>query len=179
MRPYIWLTSLALLSLNWACTSTQNGNESHIDSSKEEVSLGKLVTTEVYQEIENRTAATDTTYVINFWATWCKPCVEELPYFLDYAKEMRNTKTKMILVSLDFPHQADSKLKPFLEKEAIEEEVWHMTNMDYNSWLDEVDPSWSGSIPCTLIKNDGKRLFAEKSYHSVEELADFVKQIEN
>ncbi len=178
MRQYIWLTSLSVLTLISACTSTQNGNEAHVDSGGED-SMIKLLTTEDYNDIETRTATADTTYVINFWATWCKPCVEELPYFLDYAQKMRDTKTKMILVSLDFPHQADSKLKPYLEENAIQEEVWHMTNMDYNSWLDDVDPSWSGSIPCTLVKRDGKRLFAEKSYHSVQELAEFVKQIKS
>ena len=55
----------------------------------------------------------DTTYVINFWSTWCAPCVKELPYFEQVNQKYTNRKVKVILVSLDFPKQLETKLKPF------------------------------------------------------------------
>ena len=58
----------------------------------------------------------DKTYVINFWATWCAPCVKELPYFEEVNKEFKDKNTEVILVSLDFPSQIESKLKPYLKK---------------------------------------------------------------
>ena len=49
-------------------------------------------------------------HVVNFWATWCAPCVTELPYFEKLAKEYKSGDVKFVLVSLDFPSQIDSKL---------------------------------------------------------------------
>ena len=54
--------------------------------------------------------------MINFWATWCAPCVKELPYFEEVNKEFKDKNTEVILVSLDFPSQIESKLKPYLKK---------------------------------------------------------------
>jgi len=100
-----------------------------------------------------------------------------MPYFLAFAKKSRTAPVKLILVSLDFPDQADSRLIPYLMDEGITEEVWHMTNMDYNAWIDEVDPSWEGSIPATLVKKQGKRHFGERSFESIAQLDRFVKQL--
>ena len=51
----------------------------------------------------------DTTYVINFWAMWCKPCVEELPYFETIRKNYSDKKVKVILVSLDFGNNVEER----------------------------------------------------------------------
>jgi thiol-disulfide isomerase/thioredoxin len=58
----------------------------------------------------------DKMYVINFWATWCAPCIKELPYFEKINKAYHNQNVEVILVSLDFPHLYDSKLKPFIKE---------------------------------------------------------------
>ena len=76
--------------------------------------VGQIPVYENFEDLEplfNR--QTDTTYVINFWATWCKPCVEELPYFEQLFAEHKEEKLKVLLVSLDFPRQLESKLVPF------------------------------------------------------------------
>lgn len=118
----------------------------------------------------------DTTYVINFWATWCSPCVKEIVFFEDLYRENQREKLKVVLVSLDFPNRAKTQLLPFLNEKSITAPVLLMTNMDYNSWIEEVDPDWSGAIPATLFHKGGKRMFLEGEI-SREELYEYVNQI--
>src|SRR5512137_1558298 len=70
---------------------------------------------------------TDTIYIINFWATWCKPCIKELPDFERINADYRNEKVKVILVSLDFPNKHDESLIPFLIEHNIKSNVIHLT----------------------------------------------------
>jgi thiol-disulfide isomerase/thioredoxin len=118
----------------------------------------------------------DTTYVINFWATWCSPCVKEIGYFEKLHQEYKNQTLKVILVSLDFPNQLDRRVIPFLEEKGISADVKIMTDTDYNAWIDRVDPSWSGAIPATLIYQGDRRLFLEKEV-TYKELINKVHQI--
>jgi len=101
-------------------------------------------------------------FVINFWATWCAPCIKELPSFEKAAKEYDPTKVKFILVSLDFPSQIEKRLIPFLEKNKVTLDVAVMTDVDYNSWIDLVDPLWQGDIPATLFLNNATQ---KKYFH--------------
>ena len=112
----------------------------------------------------------DTTYVINFWATWCAPCVKELPYFEAFHKKYKSEKVKVVLVSLDFSKQLDTKLKPFLIENKLQSEVLVLIDPDANSWVDKVDPSWSGAIPATVIYKGEKKTFFEQSFENLEEL---------
>jgi thiol-disulfide isomerase/thioredoxin len=114
----------------------------------------------------------NTTYVVNFWATWCAPCVKELPHFEKLNSE--NKSVKVVLVSLDFKNQYESKLLPFLKAKKINSEVVFLTDKDYNTWLPTVDKDWSGSIPATLIIKNGKKFFAERIFSSYEELTEYV-----
>lgn len=112
------------------------------------------------------------TYVVNFWATWCGPCVKELPYFEELNDKYSNTAFKQILVSLDSPKKIESKVIPFIAKEGIKSEVVLLADGKYNDWIDLVDPSWSGAIPITLILKGEKRLFYEREFHSMKEIED-------
>lgn len=117
----------------------------------------------------------DTTYVFNFWATWCKPCVAELPYFEAVNKKMQGQPFKMYLISLDFPKQIDSKLIPFMTKHQLTGEVMVIEDPDANTYIDKVDPSWSGAIPATLIVKGTKRTFHEGELSSIEELENLIQ----
>lgn len=108
------------------------------------------------------------TYVVNFWATWCKPCVAELPYF-EQLNEKRND-VKVILVSLDFEQNIDKQVIPFLQKRNIQSQVDILLDQKANDWIDKVDPSWSGAIPATLLIKDSNKKFYEQSFHSLKEL---------
>jgi thiol-disulfide isomerase/thioredoxin len=119
----------------------------------------------------------NTIYVVNFWATWCAPCVQELPHFEKLNAE--NKSIKVVLVSLDFKNQYETKLIPFLRNRRIVSEVVLLTDKDYNTWLPTVDKDWSGSIPATLIIKNGKKFFAEKIFSSYEELSEYVNKNTN
>ena len=93
----------------------------------------------------------DTVHLVNFWATWCAPCIKELPAIQGIEKKYSDKKLKVLLVSLDFPGQLESRLIPFLKENNITSEVILLDDPDQNRWIDLVDRSWSGNIPFTLI----------------------------
>ena len=115
------------------------------------------------------------TYVVNFWATWCSPCIKELPYFEELLARNQENGVELILVSLDFPRQIVTKLMPFLEKHQLKGEVVVLDDPDANSWIDKVDPGWSGAIPATLVYQNDKRSFHERSFKSYDELFEILK----
>ena len=104
----------------------------------------------------------DQIQVINFWATWCAPCVKELP-LLEKLNAQKDLNAKITLINLDYADKLD-KVNEFMVRKNIQSEVLLLDEIDYNSWIDKVDRSWSGAIPATLIINSrtGKRKFLEK-----------------
>lgn len=116
----------------------------------------------------------DTTYVINFWSTWCAPCVKELPYFEALTEKYATQNVKVILVSLDFPKQLETKLKPFLKENNLQSTVLVLTDPDANSWVDKVNPAWSGAIPATIVYQGTKNKFYEKAFESLAELEEII-----
>ncbi|MFN0214842.1 MAG: TlpA disulfide reductase family protein [Saprospiraceae bacterium] len=109
-------------------------------------------------------AKTDTIYVLNFWATWCGPCVEELPAFEKLNEKYANQKVKVVLISTDFKRNVESKLKPFVKRKNLHSQVVFMDESNPNVWVNMISPDWSGAIPATLIvaSKESKRLFFEK-----------------
>jgi len=93
----------------------------------------------------------DTVLVLNFWATWCVPCIEELPDFIKLEKDISNQSVKFIYLSLDFKRELDGKLKSFLLKNDIKSDVLLLDEPDYNSWIDKISPQWQGAIPATIV----------------------------
>ena len=104
-------------------------------------------------------------FVVNLWATWCAPCVKELPDFEKVAKEFNSSRVKFIMVSLDFPSEIDKQLLPFLKKNQISLDVKVMTDTDYDSWIRKVDKDWQGNIPSTLVFNNARKT---RYFHSGE-----------
>ncbi|MBP2830760.1 redoxin family protein [Aquimarina sp. U1-2] len=104
------------------------------------------------------------TRVINFWATWCKPCVAELPYFELINSRYSDNEVEVVLVSLDLPQHVETKLIPFITKQHIQSKVILLDDPDSNSWIPKVDGNWSGSIPATIIYKGNTSTFYERSF---------------
>ncbi|ARN71365.1 thioredoxin [Nonlabens tegetincola] len=107
--------------------------------------------------------------VINFWATWCAPCVEELPYF-----EKVNSKyddVDVVLISLDDVEKVTSTVNPFLKEEEIKSSVYLLDDPYAAEWIPMVDDHWDGAIPVTLIKKGKEKYFINKAvtYDQLEE----------
>lgn len=114
--------------------------------------------------------------VVNFWATWCAPCVKELPYFESLHRENARDQ-KIILISLDFADKLD-RVRTFIARKKMEAPVVLLDEIDYNSWIDKVDPSWQGAIPATLVVNTktGQRKFIAKELEEGQ-LNEIIKEI--
>lgn len=105
------------------------------------------------------------TYVINFWATWCKPCVKELPAFEKLNQEFKDKNVEVVLVSLDFSRQLETNLIPFIKEKKLQSKVIHFEDSNEQFWIKDIAENWTGSIPATLIYNAKKRKFYEQPFH--------------
>ena len=117
----------------------------------------------------------DSTYVVNFWATWCAPCIKELPHFEKLRSEHRSEKLAVLLVSVDFKSKLDSGVIPFVKRKNLKSEVFLLNESSPQEYIDRIDSSWSGSIPATVfIKND-KRKFVESEFIYEQLLTEYKK----
>ncbi len=116
----------------------------------------------------------DTVYVVNFWATWCGPCVKEMPHFKELSEDLKNKPVKFILMSLDA--QANlQQVNAFLQKKKITIETHLFAAGDPNVWINQLEPSWEGSIPATFLYQNGRKLSFKESYFSTKkDLESFI-----
>jgi thiol-disulfide isomerase/thioredoxin len=125
------------------------------------------------------TQKSDTTYIVNFWATWCKPCIAELPSFEQVEQNYKGQNVRVLLISMDFAKELKTRVIPFVNQRKIKSRVWLLNEPDANSWIDKINSEWSGAIPATLIVNNHKNkkvFFEQKLEYSrlVKELTDFL-----
>ena len=127
-----------------------------------------------YDEFKPMLQAKDeqTLYVFNFWATWCKPCVEELPYFEKINQRYDNVE--VTFVSLDFSTKLNELVIPFANKHKLVSNILLLDDTRSFYWIPDVDENWSGAIPATLIFSKNERAFFEKAF-TFEELESEIK----
>lgn len=115
----------------------------------------------------------DSTLIVNFWATWCLPCVTELPHFEAVSTQYASSKVKVVLVNLDAASLLKKKVQPFIAKKGIRSsQVVLLDETDYNAWIDKVSPNWSGAIPFTLIINAKQKKEFERPFTKTELMAE-------
>lgn len=114
--------------------------------------------------------------IINFWATWCKPCISELPDFERFYAENRNKNINLLLVSLDFAKDYE-KVRTFVQKKALKAPVWYLDESDPNTYINKISEKWEGSLPSTLIINyaTGHTYLFEKPLN-YKELSEIVSK---
>ncbi|MDI1353557.1 MAG: TlpA disulfide reductase family protein [bacterium] len=112
-------------------------------------------------DLLHRIALKDTTYVVNFWALWCKPCIQELPAFDSLNSELKGMPVKVLLVNLDFKEDGVTKVNAFLKKNKINTECVLLDEIDGNSYINLISEKWSGAIPATLFKKGNQKMFIE------------------
>ncbi|TVQ88046.1 MAG: TlpA family protein disulfide reductase [Bacteroidetes bacterium] len=116
---------------------------------------------------------TDSIYIINFWATWCAPCVKEIPYFEKLYENYNDQKVKVLFVSLDFPAQIESRVIPFIQRMNMQAQVILLDDTRANRWIPRVDENWTGAIPATLVYNNEFRQFYQREFN-YEELEEII-----
>lgn len=130
-----------------------------------------------FNDLQEKMLYTDAPLTIfNFWATWCAPCIKELPYFAEV--DSKNDNIKVYLVSLDFQNQLD-RVKKFVVDKELKPEVLFLDEKDPDSYMPMVSQEWTGAIPATLFVTDlGKKFFHEKAF-TKEELEKAVNKYLN
>ncbi len=117
----------------------------------------------------------DSTYVVNFWATWCAPCIMELPHFEKLNAEHKGEKLAVLLISVDFKSKLTSTVVPFVKRKNLKNQVFLLDESNPQEYIDRVDPSWSGSIPATLFIKGDKRKFLESELTYEQLLTEYKK----
>ncbi|MEN8225959.1 MAG: TlpA family protein disulfide reductase [Bacteroidota bacterium] len=120
----------------------------------------------------------DTLYVYNFWATWCVPCVKELKNFEEVNADYAGRKVKVVLISLDWSEDLETKLKPFIKERDIRSQVINLDDPNANRWIPMVDQSWDGAIPATLFRYGKEKIFMVHTF-THEELVNEIEDILN
>jgi thiol-disulfide isomerase/thioredoxin len=103
-------------------------------------------------DLENIISNSNQPLILNFWATFCKPCLEELPYFQELSARYKDSGLKLVLVSLDLPEDYD-KIKSFAQKHHINATIVYLDETNADLFCPVVDKDWSGSIPASLFIN--------------------------
>ena len=136
----------------------------------------KTVNFDALKTIINR--KDDKLYVVNFWATWCKPCVSELPGFMEVNNMyLNNPHFKMILVTLDMAKDLNTSVKNFINKNNITPDVYLLDdNKRMNEWIPAIHTNWSGAIPATVFYRNGEKLEFIENVIEKEELVKLINR---
>lgn len=131
-----------------------------------------------FEQLQTRIANQQQEVVVyNFWATWCKPCVEEMPAFEKLATDYKAKGVAVVFVSMDFKSK-HAKVVEFVAQKQLQSEVVLLNAPDYNAWIDKISPQWSGAIPATMVvKKTGNVLKFHEGSFTYDELLNFVKPL--
>lgn len=109
---------------------------------------------------------TDNIKIINFWATWCAPCIKEMPLFEKIGAERKDVEVTFVSLDLDLNPKPETVYR-FIDRKKIQSKVLILDEKDPNVWINQIEKGWSGAIPATIIINGktGQRKFVEKELH--------------
>ena len=128
-----------------------------------------------FDSLENLMKEPGKIRVINFWATWCGPCVKELPYFEKANQHFKDKNVDIILVSLDFASEVEKVVK-FIDRKDIKSKVLLLDEIDYNSWIDKVSEDWTGAIPTTIILDEQNKKYLKEGEMTEDVLFKLINE---
>lgn len=116
--------------------------------------------------------------IINFWATWCKPCIAEMPYIQQAAQQYKDSGVKLIMVSLDFPEAYPNDIADFIKSKNLDGTFFWLDESNADHFCPVIDKQWQGSIPATLFLNSKThyRKFFERKI-TPDELHRFLQEM--
>jgi thiol-disulfide isomerase/thioredoxin len=119
----------------------------------------------------------DNIRVINFWATWCGPCIKELPLFEKLNRDRKDIAVTLVSMDMDLDPNPE-KVSKFVTKKKLASQVLVLDETNPNSYIAQIEKEWSGALPATIVINSktGKRKFVEKELHEgdLEKLIDEI-----
>ncbi|NJB87715.1 thiol-disulfide isomerase/thioredoxin [Lewinella marina] len=118
----------------------------------------------------------DTTYLVNFWATWCKPCLEELPLLQQLSDEHRDQPLEVILVSLDTEPGAIDRIPAYLASRNIDLPTLVLTD-ERKSWMRELDEKWNGALPTTFVYRNDLRYIYRRPFRTLPDVVGAVEPL--
>jgi thiol-disulfide isomerase/thioredoxin len=140
-----------------------------VNAHSQEVRVGNFA--ELEKEFQNHP---DSIIIVNFWATWCRPCVEEMKYFIEAQEKYKKSNVVFVYVSLDMAKDKE-KVEQFVTKKGLKG-AFYILKDDPNVYINKIDKSWEGEIPFTLIiKKDKKYSTHSAAFTSFQELDEYIK----
>jgi AhpC/TSA family. len=107
------------------------------------------------------------TVVMNFWATWCVPCVEEIPIFTKIQKQFKDIV--VIGISMDDPDR-ENLVQKFVQDHPMGYRVAFWTGDNFEEMVDSISPKWNGPIPATFVFKKGKLIYSKVGQITESEL---------
>lgn len=130
-------------------------------------------------DIEEYIKKSDHPILVSFWATWCAPCVEEIPWLQEGVEKHKSDSVELILVSLDFPTYYPTKVKDFIKQRNFKATFMWLDETDADMFCPRVDKKWDGTIPVTLFVNNknGYRKFMNRQMTDRQVIPEIKKML--
>lgn len=176
-KKYILITVIVLLFVAFNSNVKKDTlTFSNLQENKENISIKKVDFSQLqpYLNIKD-----DKIRIINFWASWCKPCLEELPIFEQVYNEYKEKgkQIEVLLVNLDYEDEVAKKVLPLLKERKIKFPVVLFDDPDLEEQFFKINESWFGDLPATLIYKNDKQLFLNNPLN-LEQLRWYLKKLD-